>query len=186
MVAEDKRVLLKKYVQSIAADLEKMDWNDLFRHVCTDVGNGYHKVLYIASVHGRLWSNFSKHMQGWIIQCCTSYRQNLKPWAKYKEKFAQLQTEWMGMIRSVLHEQPASDSTAATVPCAWESLVNSTDLEDFSDGIKSRIPISSIGSSENFKSPVFIPYSASLGKRLCASQREHKPGRLHWTNIVFM
>ena len=64
MVAEEKGVLLKKHVRSIAADLEKMDMNNLFRYVCTDIGNGYHKVLYAASVHGRLWNNISKHMQG--------------------------------------------------------------------------------------------------------------------------
>ena len=44
MVAEEKRELLKKHVQSKAADLEKMDMNTLFRYVCTDIGNGYHKV----------------------------------------------------------------------------------------------------------------------------------------------
>ena len=66
-IAKEKRLLLKKQVLSIAADLKKTDMNDLFRYICTDIGNGYHEVLYIASVHGRLWNNISKHMQGGII-----------------------------------------------------------------------------------------------------------------------
>ena len=38
--------------------------------------------------------------------------------AKGREMFARLQIEWIGMVRlvwQVLHEQPAADSTAATV-----------------------------------------------------------------------
>ena len=91
------------------------------------------------------------------------------------------------MIRSVLHEQSASDvqhcSYSSTCMHAWESLVSTTDPEGFLDSMDSRIPISSIGcgnSSENFESPVFCIF---ITWKLCVPSRA---GQFHWTNIAFL
>ena len=55
MVAKEKQVLWKKQVQSIAADLQKMDLSDLFHDVHREVGNGYCVEFY--SELGCLWND---------------------------------------------------------------------------------------------------------------------------------
>lgn len=130
MVAEEKRVLRKKKINSLANDLEKMDPNDLFREVCREVESGHHVKFY--SERGRVWSDISKQRDRLfnLVQAASKvYVEDLRACAKGREKFARLQIAWMGLVRSVLHEQPAVDSSAAEVRQLWESLVQTATVD---------------------------------------------------------
>ena len=107
-----------------------MDLNDLFDNTCRDIENGYHVKFY--SQCGGLWDDISKQ---WVelykvVQATSKvYAENLRARVKGREKLAHLQIEWMCVIRFILHEYPAVNSTAATVQRVWESLIVTVNLQ---------------------------------------------------------
>ena len=128
-------------------------------------------------MHGHLWNNISKHIQGWIIQCCTSYHQNLRACTKGKEKFAQLQIEWMGMHDSIR----LTRTTCFGQHCSYSSTCMRVARQRYRswrlwDSTESRISISSVGSSENFQSPVFTVFSSTWKAYVPSSANTSRAG----------
>ena len=128
-VAEEKRLLWKKQMESIVANLERMYLSNLFDKVCREIEIGYH--VRFNSEHGHLWCDISKDCYELysVVQATSKvYVENLRMCAKGREKFACIQIQWMGMIMFVLHEHPAANSTVAIVQCVWESLIVTVNL----------------------------------------------------------
>ena len=139
MQCEEKlRMLRKKQLQALAAELVKMETEGLLEEVCKHVGSGYH-VSYFSD-RQRLWTNITEQQRERLASVVAAalhlYITTLRAHSKGKEKFAHMQMEWMHVIRVMVHEQgscaPVSSKTAqgdskCNLKQLWDSLATSVD-----------------------------------------------------------
>ena len=135
---EKPRLLCKKQLQALAAELEKMETEDLMEEVCKHVGSGYH-VSYF-NERQCLWMKITDQQRERLASVVAAalhlYIATLRAHSKGKEKFAHMQIEWMDVIRVVVHEQgPRAAVSSATTQGdskgnlkeLWDSLATSVD-----------------------------------------------------------
>ena len=104
-----QRVLKKKQIKDIVADLEALKSKEVLEKVKTEVSAGYH--LQFFPERRAFWDACIRNqaLDGFVDALFKQYAALLGQCFQGREKYAKFQLQWMELVRSLLHE-PADDS----------------------------------------------------------------------------